>query len=288
MLYNTPEEWLSAEHKRVTMFGMSGLGKTRMAMILSQQYDWYHYSVDYRIGSHYMGKYIVDNAVAEAKRNPTLRELLETEAISIQLNVGFMDLTPVSCYLGKPGNSALGGLPIDEYRRRQEQFRCAEVKALLDTEYFLNRACQLHGQSDFICDTGGSICEWVDPHNPNDPILSQLAEHTLLIWLKGGEYDVNILRNRFDEEPKPMAYRADFLTNAWETYLEEHDCVEDSVDPDAFIRWTYERSVSHRQPIYQAMSNWGVTIPATNLGACLSGSFFEEIVAEAIEQNHRD
>ncbi len=286
MLYNTPEEWLSAEHKRVTLFGMSGLGKTRMAMILRHQAGWYHYSVDYRIGTQYMGKYIVDNAALEAKRNPLLRELLEAEAISIHLNVGFANLTAVSCYLGKPGNPEFGGLPFEEYRRRQEQFRHAEVEALLETEGFLKRTHD-DGQKDFICDTGGSICEWVDPQDANDPILSKLAKHTLMIWLKGTEVDAATLRNRFDEEPKPMAYRADFLANAWKTYLEEHECTENSVDPDAFLRWTYVRSVAHRQPIYQAMAEWGVTVSETKLAACSSATSFEQIVAEAIEEEHR-
>lgn len=51
---------------------------------------------------------------------------------------------------------------MEEYRRRQEQFRHAEIYALLDTEYFVDRAQRLYGYPHFICDTGGSICEWVD------------------------------------------------------------------------------------------------------------------------------
>ena len=31
MLYETPEDWQRAPHKRVSLFGMSGLGKTRIA-----------------------------------------------------------------------------------------------------------------------------------------------------------------------------------------------------------------------------------------------------------------
>ena len=40
---------------------------------------WFHYSVDYRIGTRYLGEHIVDNFKREAMRQPLLRELLLTE-----------------------------------------------------------------------------------------------------------------------------------------------------------------------------------------------------------------
>ena len=33
MLYETPDDWTRAPHKRVALFGMSGLGKTRIAVV---------------------------------------------------------------------------------------------------------------------------------------------------------------------------------------------------------------------------------------------------------------
>ena len=36
--------------------------------------DWFHYSIDYRIGTRYMGDHIVDNVKLEAMRNPFLSQ----------------------------------------------------------------------------------------------------------------------------------------------------------------------------------------------------------------------
>ncbi|MEM9811861.1 MAG: ATPase, partial [Pseudomonadota bacterium] len=76
MLYTSPDDWLSAEHKRVALFGMSGVGKTRISGLLRESGAWFHYSVDYRIGTRYMGERILDNVKREAMKTPFLRELL--------------------------------------------------------------------------------------------------------------------------------------------------------------------------------------------------------------------
>ncbi|HAV09983.1 MAG TPA: ATPase, partial [Rhodobacteraceae bacterium] len=101
------------------------------------------------IGTRYMGEYIADNAKAEAMKVPFLRDLLMSDSIHIGSNISFNNLTPVSTYLGKPGNPAKGGLPIDEYTRRQSQFRAAEISALLDTGYFIERAERLYQYPHF-------------------------------------------------------------------------------------------------------------------------------------------
>jgi putative ribosome biogenesis GTPase RsgA len=40
-------------NKRITLLGMSGVGKTRLASKLDSE-QWYHFSGDYRIGTHYL------------------------------------------------------------------------------------------------------------------------------------------------------------------------------------------------------------------------------------------
>ncbi len=282
MLYNTAEDWRAAAHKRVLFFGMSGLGKTYLSNMLRDAGTWFHYSIDYRIGTRYMGEHITDNAKAEAMKVPFLRDLLLTDSIYIGSNISFHNLTPVSTYLGKPGDPSKGGLPIAEYRRRQEQFKRAEIQALLDTEHFIRRSELIYGYPHFICDTGGSICEWADGADPNDPILTELSKHTLLIWLKGDEAHTQELIRRFDKAPKPMAYQPEFLLEAWQTYLRDHDCQETDVDPDAFIRWTYARALAHRQPRYEAMAKWGVTVDAATLEGCQSEEAFVETIAAAM------
>lgn len=283
MLYESAEDWRAAPHKRVLFFGMSGLGKTYLSNMLRDAGGWFHYSIDYRIGTRYMGEYITDNAKAEAMKVPFLRDLLLSDSIYIGSNLSFDNLTPVSTYLGKPGDPDKGGMPIDEYRRRQDQFKRAEIQALLDTEHFIRRSELLYGYPHFICDTGGSICEWVDASDPQDPILSELAKHTLLIWIEGSEAHTQELIRRFDKAPKPMAYQPEFLARCWDEYLLETKNKPDDVDPDAFIRWTYVRALAHRQPRYEAMANWGVSVKAEALESCRDEASFVDVIAHALE-----
>lgn len=284
MIYASAREWRDAARKKVLFFGMSGLGKSFVSNRLRDAGDWFHYSIDYRIGTRYMGEYIADNAKAEAMKVPFLRELLLSDSIYIGSNISFENLTPVSAYLGKPGNPALGGLEIAEYRRRQEQFRLAEIHALLDTKYFIDRAQKLYHYPHFICDTGGSICEWVDPNDPKDQVLSELSRHTLMVWIRGDEAHTNELIRRFDKAPKPMSYQGEFLTKVWDEYLAQQGGAADEVDPDAFIRWTYARALAHRQPRYQEMAeNWGVTVTADDIAKVRDASDFDELIEHTLE-----
>ncbi|MFW8592996.1 ATPase [Cribrihabitans neustonicus] len=284
MLYSSAQDWRDAPAKRVLFFGMSGLGKTHVSNLLRGAGQWFHYSVDYRIGTRYMGEYIADNAKAEAMKVPFLRDLLLTDSIYIGSNITFENLTPVAAYLGKPGDVAKGGLPINEYKRRQEQFRVAEIRALMDTEYFISRARQLYGYPHFICDTGGSICEWAEPEDSADPILTELSKHTLMVWIKGDEAHTEELIRRFDRAPKPMSYQPAFLDRVWQEYLAQNRLDEGEVDPDAFIRWTYAQALAHRQPRYQAMAdNWGVTVTADQIASVRDEATFNELIASALE-----
>jgi hypothetical protein len=279
----TPDGWRAAPARSILLFGMSGLGKTHVAKLLRATGGWFHYSVDYRIGTRYMGEHIADNAKREAMKVPFLRELLLSDSIHIQSNVSFDNLDPVSTYLGKPGDPAKGGLPFAEYQRRQAQFREAEVAALLDTGRFIDRARDLYGYPHFVCDTGGSICEWVDPDDPQDPVLSALSARCLMVWIEGGEAHTAELVRRFDRAPKPMAYRADFLLAMWEDYRARHGVADERVDPDDFIRWTYARALAHRQPLYRAMAErWGVAVPAEAMAAVDGEADLVEVVAEAL------
>ncbi|AUQ58397.1 hypothetical protein MACH17_20780 [Phaeobacter inhibens] len=284
MLYSSAEEWRKAPHKRVLFFGMSGLGKTYISNILRGAGSWFHYSIDYRIGTRYMGEYIADNAKAEAMKVPFLRDLLLSDSIYIGSNISFENLTPVASYLGKPGNPAKGGLAMQEYTRRQDQFRTAELNALRDTGYFIDRAARLYDYPNFICDTGGSICEWVDANDPNDPLLTELSQHTLMVWIKGDEAHTQELIRRFDRAPKPMAYEPAFLARVWQEYLKENTLSEADVDPDSFIRWTYAQALAHRQPRYAAMAaHWGVTVTADQISGIRTEADFTDVIAGALE-----
>ena len=286
MIYKTAQDWRNASHKRVLFYGMSGLGKTHLSNMLRDAGGWFHYSIDYRIGTRYMGELIADNAKAHAMQVPFLRDLLMTDSIFIGSNITFNNLSPVSTYLGKPGKTELGGMPMDEYRRRQDQFRQAEIAALSDTGYFIDRAERLYGYANFICDTGGSICEWVDADDPDDPLLTELSRHCLLVRIKGDDAHTQELIRRFDRAPKPMAYQPEFLENAWSEYLNKNNLKEGEVDPNAFIRWTYAMALEHRRPRYEAMAKWGVTVTADAVAQVNTTAAFDDLIADALEVGH--
>ncbi len=288
MIYRDAQDWLSAPRKHVLLFGMSGLGKTHVSHTLRRHGDWFHYSVDYRIGTRYMGELIVDNAKREAMKVPFLRDLLMSDSIYIGSNITFENLNPVSTYLGKPGDPAKGGLPFAEYTHRQDQFRRAEIAALLDTPHFIDRAQDLYGYPHFICDTGGSICEWVNPDDPADPVMTTLSAHALMIWIEGSDAHTADLIRRFDKAPKPMAYQPAFLARVWAEYLDLNKVTDEHVDPDAFIRWTYAQALAHRQPRYAAMAaRWGLTVRAEDMGRISTVVDFEALVAMKLEERMR-
>lgn len=265
----TQDLWHEGRPKALTLFGMSGLGKTHIAKLLRHDAGWFHYSIDYRIATRYMGALIEDDLKEQAMALPKLRELLLLDAITVRSKVSFDNLAPMSAYLGKPGDSAKNGFAYDAYMARQEQFRQAEVAALMDTGHFKARAKTLYNNPFFVCDTGGSVCEHVDPEDPSDPILTHLAAHSVLVWIKGDDSHVDALIERFNKAPKPMYYPPAYLAKRWATYGAQVEPNPAKVDPDHFVRWVYADAIKMRQPKYAAMAkHWGVAIGAADLANC--------------------
>ncbi len=283
LIYDTPQAFRDAAHKRVAVFGMSGLGKTRLAATLRAGGQWFHYSVDYRIGTSYMGEHITDNLKSLAMQQPLLAELLRSDSIYIGSNITFGNLAPLSTYLGKPGNPAKGGLPFAEYQRRQALHRRAEVNALLDTAPFIHRAAGLYGYAHFICDTGGSICEVVDPSDRGDEVLSALSANTLMVWIESPEgHDAELIR-RFKADPKPIYYQPAMLDALWSGYLADNGLTEAEVDPDAFAVHAFSKVIAHRAPLYAAMARqWGVSVTAAEVEAVRDAADAEEMIARAL------
>ena len=284
MIYQTATDYLKAAHKQVLMFGMSGLGKTRLSNTLRDAGGWFHYSVDYRIGTRYMNEYIADNFKREAMKVPLLRELLLSDSVYIASNITFDNLAPLSTYLGKPGDPAKGGLPFAEYQRRQDQHAQAEVAAMLDTTRFILRAQDIYRYPNFICDTSGSICEVVEADDPADPVLREISDHLLLVWIKGSDAHASELCRRFDRSPKPMYYRPAFLMQVWREFLTKEGKGPDEVDPDAFLRFGYARLLESRQPRYAAMARWGITVTAEEVSAVTSQSDFDAMITTALDR----
>jgi hypothetical protein len=287
MFYSSPEEFLAAPRHAVTVFGMAGVGKTRLAAMLRRN-QWFHYSADYRIGTRYMGEFIVDNFKAEAMKVPFLRNLLRSDSIKIDSNITFANLDPLSSYLGRPGNVKKGGLPLPEYQRRQEQHRIAEIAALKDVPYFIERADKLYGYSNFIADTGGSLIEVVKLDG-TDEVVDTLAASTVLVHIRGTEKDAADLIRRFRESPKPMYYQPPFLVQKWAEFKQLNGVERDEdVDPDAFGAWGFEALLNDRLPRYQQLADsHGYTVEASDLATVRDGDEFLDLVAGAIGKRMR-
>ncbi len=284
MLYKSAKDWQNAKAKKVMLFGMSGLGKTYISEILRAHGDWFHYSVDYRIGTRYMGEHIADNFKYEAMRNPFLADLLRADAIYIASNLKFSDLSPLSTYLGKPGDPAKGGIAFDEYLRRQRLHRDAEVNAMKDTVYFIERAKALYDYDNFICDTSGSVVEVVDANDDNDPVMALISQHLLPVWIEGNDDHIDVLVERFNKAPKPMYYPQDFLIKCWNRYLSEKSVAPDKVDPDDFIRFGYQQLLSDRLPRYKAIAQkWGITVGADDIHRVKTTIDFNKVIMHALE-----
>lgn len=286
MRFPSAKDFRAWPHKAVTIFGMSGVGKTTLARLLGKD-GWFHYSVDYRIGTRYMGEHIVDNFKREAMKVPFLRDLLRTDSIYISSNITFENLAPLSTYLGKPGNPLKGGIDFKEYCRRQALHRDAEIASLHDVPMFIGKAREIYGYSHFICDSGGSLCELVNPQDPADPVLKSLGDNTLLLYIRGTEDHTRTLVERFRREPKPMYYQERFLKDKWSEYKKLHGITaNDAVDPDGFAVWGFEQLLLHRMPLYEAVArNFGYSISMEEIPKLASETDFIEVLSALVDRS---
>ncbi len=273
------QQW---EHKSVTLLGMSGVGKTRLSAILRQD-GWFHYSGDYRIGTHYLDEAILDNIKLQAMQVPFLRDLLRSDSIYIRNNIGVDHLKPVASFLGKVGNPEHGGLPLEEFKRRQRLHHEAEIAAMNDVPAFIDKAQTIYGYKHFINDAGGSVCELDSPE-----VIELLAEHTLILYIKATEHDEHALIERAKLAPKPLYYREEFLVEQMAIYMQEQDLqYVAQVEPDDFVRWIFPRLFYARIPRYDAIAEQhGYTITTEELAQVKSTDDFLALVIRAIERQH--
>ena len=125
MKYSSADEFLNADHKSITLMGMSGVGKSYLSLQMAE-WGWSHFSCDLEIA------------------NVHLKD-------KIQGSVSADDLSALSSYIGK-----VGDFPIDEFKARQARYYMAEVAAL-------NAASKESAKhKKFVHDSTGSLCEITD------------------------------------------------------------------------------------------------------------------------------
>ncbi|MCX7673232.1 MAG: ATPase [Thiobacillaceae bacterium] len=278
-MHFTPNAFRTWPQKKVTLLGMSGVGKTHLASML-RRHDWFHYSGDYRIGTRYLYEAILDLIKLQAMQVPFLRELLRRDWIDIRNNIKIDDLGPVLAFVGKLGDPELGGLDLKEFSRRQALYREAEIKAMRDVPEFIRKAQEIYGYAHFVNDVGGSLCELED-----DAVIELLARHTLILYIQvtTHEEEEQLIR-RAQSDPKPLYYRPAFLAEQLPVFMAErgYDYVA-QIPPDEFTRWVFPRLFHSRVPRYEAIAGpHGYTVTSREVAQVRDEADFVELVELAI------
>jgi hypothetical protein len=278
----TVEQYRQWEHKKVTLLGMSGVGKTHISSML-RDHDWFHYSGDYRIGTCYLDEDILDLIKEQAMKVPFLRELLRNDWIYIRNNIRVNDLGPVLSFVGKLGNPELGGVPLDAFIQRQAQYREAEIAAMRDVPEFIRKAQTIYGYSHFVNDAGGSLCELEEPG-----VFDLLAENTLILYIKVTTKDEEQkLIDRARSDPKPLYYRPNFLRENLAVYLQEQGLqYAAEMIPDDFTRWVFPRLFHSRLPRYEAIAHdYGYTVTSEEAAQVHNEADFNALIEMAIARH---
>jgi hypothetical protein len=278
----TVDEFRAWKNKSVTLLGMSGVGKTHLSGLL-RMHNWFHYSGDYRIGTRYLDEPIMDLIKQQAMQTPFLRELLRRDWIHFRNNIKVNDLGPVLSFVGKLGNPELGGVPLDEFLRRQALYREAEIAAMQDVPEFIRKAHEIYGYDNFVNDVGGSLCELEEPS-----VIDLLVEHTLILYIRVTvKAEEEALISRAQSSPKPLYYRPEFLEEQLQQYLVERGLeYAAQVEPDDFCSWVFPRLFHSRVPRYEAIARpYGYTVTSHQVAAVRDEQDFLDLLESAIARN---
>ena len=271
-------EFLAWPRKKVTLLGMSGVGKTRLANMLRND-EWFHYSVDYRIGTRYLDEPILDNIKTQAMQVPFLQKLLRSDSIYISNNITVDNLAPLSTFLGMVGDPDFGGLALSEFKRRQKLHLQGEIRAIQDVELFIEKAKTIYGYDHFLNDASGSFCEIDD----ND-VIQSVADNTLIVYIKTSPEDEDFLIKRAETHPKPLYYREAFLDEQLARYFAEKDLEYTAqIDPEDFVRWVFPHLFRARLPRYQSIADQhGYVISARDAFEVSNASEFMTLIGDSL------
>ena len=281
----TPASFRAWQHKRITLLGMSGVGKTHLATLLRRE-DWFHYSGDYRIGTRYLNEHILDQIKQQAMQVPFLRDLLRRDWIHIRNNIRVDDLGPVLSFVGKLGDPERGGVELTPFRQRQALYRQAEILAMHDVPSFIDKARDIYGYTHFVNDAGGSLCDL-----DSAGVIEQLAQHSLILYIKVTDaQEEQTLIQRAQQAPKPLYYRPEFLDAQLARYLSENQLdYAAQMDPDAFTRWIFPHLFHARAPRYDAIVKpHGYTVTSQALATVRDEHDFLALLTAAITNHPKE
>jgi GTPase SAR1 family protein len=273
------EEFRAWENKKITLLGMSGVGKSYLSSMLRREGNWFHYSGDYRIGTRYLDEDILDMIKKQAMQVPFLKQLLRNDWISIRNNIKVDDLGPVLSFVGKLGNPELGGVELEDFIERQALYRQAEINTMQDVPEFIWKSQEIYGYSHFVNDVGGSLCELDEPG-----VIELLAEHTVILYIQvTNEAEENKLIERAVSAPKPLYYRPEFLQEHLAEFLAENGLeYAAEMDPDDFGRWVFPRLFHSRIPRYEEIAQQGYTVTSEEVAQVANEKDFLDLMETVI------
>lgn len=282
-MHFSPDTFRAWPHKRITLLGMSGVGKTHISAML-RAHDWFHFSGDYRIGTRYLDEPILDLIKQQAMQTPFLRDLLRRDWIDIKNNIKVHDLGPVLSFIGKLGGPAWEGLSLEEFSRRQALYRAGEIAAMKDVPEFIRKGREIYGYPHFVNDVGGSLCELDEPG-----VVELLAEHTLILYIQTTtREEEDTLIRRAQSDPKPLYYRPAFLAENLPVYLQQKGLTYVAeIEPDDFTRWVFPRLFHSRLPRYEAIAQpHGYTVTSQEIATVKDERDFLALIETAIARKH--
>jgi len=277
---------LDAPNKRLALIGLSGVGKTTASRLLPPD-EWFTYSVDYRIWTHYLGDQLNDYLKSLTMSHPILGELLRRDAITVEHRVGFDNLLATSAFMGMLGDPDQGGTTIAEFGLRMADHARAEVQAMIDIPHFIRRAERLYGYTNLLVDATGSACEVIEPADPKDPALKILGDTSVVVYIAATSAHQQELIRRAAIYPKPIYYRPDFIKANLPGLLAEYHAgrVED-LDPKVVGRYLYPRLLEHRTERYAAIADRiGYTVSMTDVLECKTAQSILGLIAGTIDKS---
>jgi len=242
---------------------------------------WFHFSGDYRIGTRYLDEPILDMIKEQAMKVPFLHDLLRNDWIYIRNNIKVHDLGPVLSFVGKLGNPELGGVELDDFIKRQAQYRDAEIATMNDVPDFIEKAQNIYGYQHFVNDMGGSLCELEKPS-----VIDSLVENTLMLYIKvTNKEEEGKLIARAQSSPKPLYYRPEFLQQQLADYLKENNLqYAAEMVPDEFTRWVFPRLFHSRIPRYEEIAKKGYTVTSKEVAKVKNEKDFLTLLETAISR----
>ena len=244
----TPEIFMAQPQKSITLIGMSGLGKTYTAIMLAR-HGWVHYSCDVVIGINHL-------------------------AAALDAPVTAGDLSPLSRFIGRPGDIAKGGLPLDEFKRRQKMYYDAECAALRGVGAAIAGA-----GGHFVNDSTGSLCEIDDP-----ALIDTLGAQTLFVYIRANAEEEAKIKQRAIDVPKPLFFPPAQFDQWLARFMQDAGITDPSlINPDDFSRYAFPLLFRSRLPKYQALADrHGVTIESADMADVKTEGDFLNCIAGAL------